>query len=73
MGDAFSRYLRTSSDSEVLLNVFADAIHKCHAEQPNQVSERVSVWSYRKAAGGIPESARELVSGIPSWACGHAR
>jgi hypothetical protein len=28
VGDAFSRYLRTSSDSEVLLNVFADALHK---------------------------------------------
>jgi hypothetical protein len=25
----------------------------------------------REAAGGVPESARELVSGIPSWACGH--
>jgi hypothetical protein len=26
---------------------------------------RVSEWSYREAAGGIPESAREPVSGIP--------
>jgi hypothetical protein len=29
----------------------------------------VSEWSYREAAGGIPESTREPVSGIPSWAC----
>ena len=28
--------------------------------------------SYRKAAGGVPESAREPVSGMPSWACGPA-
>jgi hypothetical protein len=29
---------------------------------------QVSKWSYREAAGGVPESAREPVSGIPSWA-----
>jgi hypothetical protein len=30
----------------------------------------VSEWSGREAASGVPESAREPVSGIPSWACG---
>jgi hypothetical protein len=29
----------------------------------------VSEWSGREAVGGVPESARELVSGIPSWTC----
>jgi hypothetical protein len=41
---------------------------------PARISQvGASEWSCREAAGGIPESAREPVSGIPSWACGHAR
>lgn len=34
-GKTFVRYLRTQSDSEVLLNVFADAIGRFHELQPN--------------------------------------
>jgi len=44
VGDAFSRYLRTSSDSEVLLNVFADALHKVHSESKGKNSMVDSIF-----------------------------
>jgi len=34
-GDTFTRHLRTQSDSEVLLNVFADELQQSHINDPN--------------------------------------
>lgn len=38
---SYQRYLRTDSDSEVLLNIFADEIHRAHKERPSSLEREL--------------------------------